>query len=359
MPYRTFLGWRFLERSRYTFRAMSADPEAGTKSPVEAAANALAAAIDADVLFFNAPIDPGPEDNLKDLCRNRRRRRNVFLILTTWGGDADSAYRIAKCLQSHYQRFTLCVAGQCKSAGTLVAIGAHELVFGMDGELGPLDVQMSKKDSIWEMQSGLTANASLIALQNRAALAFHDFFMSIENEIPGSITVATAAEIATKLTVGLFSPLYSQIDPLHVGEAARAMQVADYYGRLLVRGSKNVEPKQLNELISKYPSHAFAIDREEAAQIFKNVRQPSDEESQLIAQLGKFAVYPGPYNKPVVLALSDEPAPPITEQPVQIARTENGASKGEKNGKHRTRPGTTSNRVATDAGAEPIEGPPQ
>ncbi len=47
--------------------------------------------------------------------------------MVTEGGDADPAYRIARCLQDHYDRFSLFVSGYCKSAGTLVALGAHEL----------------------------------------------------------------------------------------------------------------------------------------------------------------------------------------------------------------------------------------
>ncbi len=35
-------------------------------------------------------------------------------------------------------RVTLWVIGPCKSAGTLVAIGAHEIAFAPHGELGPL-----------------------------------------------------------------------------------------------------------------------------------------------------------------------------------------------------------------------------
>lgn len=63
-----------------------------------------------------------------------------------------------------YERFTLFVSGLCKSAGTLVAVGAHELIMSDYGELGPLDVQMPKQDAVWEMQSGLTVMSTLNTL---------------------------------------------------------------------------------------------------------------------------------------------------------------------------------------------------
>ena len=174
----------------------------------------------------------------------------------------------------------------------MVALGAHEIVFGEDGELGPLDIQMSKEDSLWETQSGLTVNTAMISLRDRAFLAWENFFLRIEARSGGGITVRTAAEIAADLTTGLFAPLYSQIDPLHVGEAARAMQVADNYGIRLIAGSRNCTHEGLHHLATQYPSHSFVIDSEEAKTIFQNVRSPTDAEIILAQTLQTLAVLP-------------------------------------------------------------------
>ena len=50
--------------------------------------------------------------------------------------------------QRSYKKFIVLVSGYCKSAGTLVACGAHELVFSDAGEIGPIDIQMEKKDDL-------------------------------------------------------------------------------------------------------------------------------------------------------------------------------------------------------------------
>ena len=73
--------------------------------------------------------------------------------------------------------FFLYVSGFCKSAGTLVALGAHELTMSDHGELGPLDVQLLKKDEIWETQSGLTAMDTLSAYKLQAFEPFEEFFL--------------------------------------------------------------------------------------------------------------------------------------------------------------------------------------
>ena len=80
---------------------------------------------------------------------------------------------------------------------------------------------------------------------------------------------------------GLFEPLYSQVDPLHVGEAGRAMRVAEYYGQRLLRRGNNIDTDTLESLISGYPAHDFVIDRWEAMEKFRNVREPSQEEAEL------------------------------------------------------------------------------
>ena len=136
------------------------------EAPIQQAADAVAAAADADVLLLNGPMARPLDFQIIDLCASRARRANVILVLVTEGGDADPAYRIARCLQEHYDRFSLFVSGYCKSAGTLVALGAHEIVITDHGELGPLDVQMSKEDELGATRSGLTV---LSALSDRTA----------------------------------------------------------------------------------------------------------------------------------------------------------------------------------------------
>ena len=259
---------------------------------VQEVANLVAESLDADVIYFNGPINHHQDREFREDCIKRRRRKNVLFILVTVGGDANSAYRIARCLQTKYDHFCCYVSGYCKSAGTLVATGAHELIMSDHGELGPLDVQMSKKDELWEMESGLTVMDTLTALQKKALGAFEEFMLSIKARSKGSITLKTATEVATTMTTGLFAPLYSQVDPLHVGEAGRAMSIAAFYGTRLLNKGNNIEPDALKAIISDYPSHGFIIDRGEAELLFNNVREPTEIEVTLTEKLGDRARWP-------------------------------------------------------------------
>ena len=257
-------------------------------------ADSVADARNADVALYNGALYQGRDTEIIFQCTQRNRRDNVLVILVTGGGDADVAYRIARCFQMQYERFTLFVSGLCKSAGTLVAVGAHELIMSDYGELGPLDVQMPKQDAVWEMQSGLTVMSTLNTLQHTATRTFGQIFSSLLQG-PSSITLKTAAEIATKMTIGLYSPLYSQVDPLYIGEAGRAMLIASHYGGRLLEKGGNITQESLGKIISEYPSHGYVIDREEAkTELFRSVLKPSEEEVILAGCLGDRALMPEP-----------------------------------------------------------------
>ncbi len=268
----------------------------------------------ADVLLYNGDLTRGADRKLIDLCARRERRKNVLLLLITDGGDPDAAYRISRCLQDHYKKFTCFVTGYCKSAGTLLAIGATELVISDHGELGPIDVQMSKKDELWEYQSGLTVIASLRSLHERAFSAVEHFFINTKRKSGGSISLKMATDIAAKLTQGLFTPLYAQIDPLHLGEAERATSIANEYGQRLNILSDNLKKSALVELIGAFPSHGFVIDRTEALSLFNHVREPNEAEQNLMKLLGDRAIIPtGQPDQPIVKYLDyikqeDEPS---------------------------------------------------
>lgn len=161
-----------------------------------------------------------------DLVHRRRRRTGIILVPVTSGGDADAAYRIARCLQDNYERFTVIVSGYCKSAGTLCILGAQDIVMSECGELGPLDIQFYKKDELGELSSGLVLPAALKTLRDQAFATFEQYMLQIKEHSLNLITFKTATEIATRMVVGLYGPIFSQIDPMHIGEVSRSMAIA-------------------------------------------------------------------------------------------------------------------------------------
>lgn len=269
-----------------------------------------------DILLFNAPIERPGDRHMITRCQSRKCRPNLFMILLTAGGDPDAAYRIARSLQNHYEKLTCCVSSYCKSAGTLILLGAHELVFSEHGEIGPLDIQMAKKDDLWEQESGLTVMTALTALHENAQEAFDHFLVTLTTRSSGRITVRTASEVAAKLTQALYAPISEQIDPIHMGEVYRSMAIAKEYGGRLIAKSKNCDFDTLETLISSYPSHGFVIDGAEAKSLFRNVRSCSPDEAELLHELGSVAH--NLLDQPYLKFISDE----IVEEKVDESRKE-------------------------------------
>lgn len=235
----------------------------------------------ADIYLFSAPITPALVDRLRNLiCRKKTRRENAILFLTTFGGDPDSAFRLASCLhQSYNAKFAAYIFGLCKSAGTLAVTGADRIVYGDFGELGPLDVQLTKPDEIYPTSSGLDIFQAMGVLTNSAFEAFQRYFIEIIANSEGHISAKSSAEIARELAVGLFAPMTAQIEPERLGEVQRAINIAREYGLRLDR--KNLKKDALEKLVQGYPTHSFVIGFDEARMLFDKVRESDQLEDEV------------------------------------------------------------------------------
>ncbi|RIK38018.1 MAG: hypothetical protein DCC55_22530, partial [Chloroflexi bacterium] len=229
--------------------------------------------LDADLYIYSGQLGFEGVNLFIDAVEFQPRRTNAALFLTTWGGIAEAAYMIARHIKRRYQKFILYIFGVCKSAGTLLALGADEIVMSCRGELGPLDVQIMKDDEMGMRSSGLVISQALDSISEAAFGIFEQSFLQLKTRSGGIITTRTASSIASSIAVGLLSPITDQIDPLRLGENERAMKVAVEYGRRL-----NPDLRKVNRLTVEYPSHIFVIDFEEAEEIFGNVREPTDLE---------------------------------------------------------------------------------
>ncbi len=246
-----------------------------------------------DVYLLNAEFMRPLDFDFIKFIRENKSKENALLILVTPGGDADVAYKIARCMQNSYQDFVVFVSGWCKSAGTLCAIGATRLVMSEDGELGPLDVQIGRKDDIVGYESGLEIDTALGSLKSYVFQQFEETMLSIIAKSDGRVSINTAAQISANLAIGLFSQIYSQIDPTKMGEVARSMMIARDYGYRLTNTADNlISENGLDLLVSSYCSHSFVIDFREACSIFRDVKAPDEKLRALCETLGKVALFP-------------------------------------------------------------------
>ncbi|HYE79239.1 MAG TPA: SppA protein [bacterium] len=234
---------------------------------------------DCDIITYNGHVTRGGYQRLLAMLL-KKAHPNLLLCLSTWGGDAHAAYRIARLLRSRYKKFAVYVPAFCKSAGTLVAIGGSELVMTDEAELGPLDAQILRRGEIGERASGLEVDEAIDWLQDRLLDSFREYLMDIR--LSGMPT-KLAAELAGTLSLGLVTPIIAQVDPMRIGEIQRAVAIALEYGRRL---GTSLKPGALDRLVTSYPDHSFVIDREEASELFKVVSPQTDHEYIMALLLG-------------------------------------------------------------------------
>lgn len=238
----------------------------------------VSARLDADIYLFSGPVETNAVAQLMDSHAYAEQRTNCVLILTTYGGSPDAAFMLARFLKRKYAgKLILYIFGACKSAGTLVAVGADEIVMAPHGELGPLDIQLAKEDSLLDWNSGLDIFSALGALNTQAFSFFEHQFTQLLAGSGGGISTRTAADIATNLATQLLTPITAQIDPIRLGAMHRATEITRRYGALLQPSRAAVVEK----LINGYPSHGFVIDFEEAQALLGCVREPEADERSL------------------------------------------------------------------------------
>ena len=282
---------------------------------------------DADVIIYLGPV-AGPHDSeLIETCRQDGKRPNAYLVLLTYGGNPHVAYRIGRCLHRNYEKVTACAPGACASAGTLLVLAANELVMSDLGLLGPLDIQLQKADELFEMTSGLTVQEAIVTLRSEAKAMFTSTLIDLKAGSGGQITLKTALDTAAKLTGDLFGPLFAQIDPMRLGEDGRSTRIIEEYGNRLAEKGENLKPGALQKLVAGYPSHLFDIDREEAQELFINVRSPDETERRLVDILCK--EFREPPSMTAVTKISAQPSIASEEKP---SETTNGSANPQRAG---------------------------
>jgi hypothetical protein len=214
------------------------------------------------------------------------------VVLFSHGGDIDTAYAMARELRRRVSELTVFVPLCAKSAATLLALSADELVLGPLGELGPLDAQFARG----RHADAPSSCSELVMLRTFEQLGHVS--LTLFHEAVGQIAHRSdqrpldVASKAAELVSSLMSSLYGRIDPLRLAEAARALEVATEYGtRLLRRYRPDLDPALaaavLDRLVHAYPCHGFPLDLEELTEIGLPVRAPADREIDHIQRIAR------------------------------------------------------------------------
>src|SRR5690348_131671 len=73
-----------------------------------------------DFLLINHDIDDNLFPDVLSCVSKNKKNDRVVVIVVTYGGSANVAYRVARYLQTVYREIVAFVPSICKSAGTLI-----------------------------------------------------------------------------------------------------------------------------------------------------------------------------------------------------------------------------------------------
>lgn len=92
---------------------------------------------------YDLPISMDMDDlyTIKDVLREDSSKKLSFYIETP-GGSGTAAEEIAILLRNKYEYVDFIVVGECKSAGTILAMCGDEIYLNDTGSLGPIDAQI-------------------------------------------------------------------------------------------------------------------------------------------------------------------------------------------------------------------------
>jgi len=199
-----------------------------------------------------------------------KKGQRVALLIDSNGGMARPAYELAMLLRRHCGGFVAVIPRHAKSAATILALGADEIIMNEHAELGPLDVQIWDPDRE-EQMSGLDEVQALERLQAFAMDATDRMMLLLirRTEKKARTLIPFVTEFVTKLT----KPMFQNIDVVRYTQMSRALKVGEEYGkRLLQKGYGEDRAEEISrKLVTDYPEHGFPIYPDDASNLGLNL----------------------------------------------------------------------------------------
>lgn len=158
-------------------------------------------------------------DMLQSLLLSTDCSKGIALMISSPGGDGLAAERIVNTLRAHSGTgdYWAIVPGKAKSAGTVVTMGASNILMGPSSELGPVDPQIFKLENgvrkTFSAHNLVTGYDRLIKLANETDGHIEPFLQQLSNYDDREITwfrslMELSKSIAIKvLRAGMMSDL--------------------------------------------------------------------------------------------------------------------------------------------------------
>ena len=174
----------------------------------------------------------------------------ISLLIITNGGDIMTAWNLVNMIKSFCDNFEVIVPFNCYSAGTLLCLGANNIVMTKQATLGPIDPSTNGPLNPIVLGTNQRVPVSVESVNAFIEMARNEFQIHDQEEM---------TQIMLKLT--------EHIHPLVLGQVYRTRNQIRMIARKLLSEQnlgKDTEDKIVSFLCSESGSHDYAIHRREA-----------------------------------------------------------------------------------------------
>ena len=224
---------------------------------------------------FQTSLSAEPQIHVLDLLKQVGHVPRLDLFLYTRGGSTDSVWPFVNALRDHTDHLSILVPWRAHSSGTLICLGADEVVMPDGAELSPIDPttgnQFNPRDP---------TNPQL------------QFGVSVEDVTSYFELARDRAGIKDEAhTLEVFKALTASVHPLALGNVQRVYgQIRRIGRRLLALHMPIANQEKLDGIVkgltTDFFSHLHAISRDEAIELMGDwVRKPTDAENSAMTAL--------------------------------------------------------------------------
>jgi serine dehydrogenase proteinase len=228
-------------------------------------------------------------ENLFGFPNPSRPSEPINVILDSTGGPLDSAFKAVLVLSRYTQSIHVYVPRRAKSASTLIALGANEIVMSPFGELGPLDTQVRDPRNPTDYVSALDLYQSVDYVRDFGFSTLTDVLKNLAFVTQGRISLANSVKIGSKYALGSITPMLEQVNAIDFGGWGRSLKIGERYAQILLA---RVDPldKARSERIAKrlvygYTHHLFPIDITEAKEMGLNAQEMSEGQYEAASEI--------------------------------------------------------------------------
>lgn len=231
-----------------------------------------------------AKISEGVAVSLYDQLQAIGKKQPIDLYLFSNGGDAEAPWRIVTLIREYSSRFGVLIPHQARSAATLLALGADEIVMTALATLGPIDP--TRTHPLLPTRAGATESEPTSVQDMRYAMQF-------VREAAGQGSEHT---YTSEAWASIFSALFDKIHPLAIGAIEQTYALAKLIAKKCLEthmageGAEEKIAQIADSLCDDFKSHTYPIGRVEARELGLKVSDAPETLDAAMMELWKFYV---------------------------------------------------------------------